>query len=171
MRAILACALALGGVAGANAQSMQLGELKLVPASCAVRQTLWIEHYEAQLLLPPGTSVAAVGDPSKAKALRMQVINPRFMPSDIPSRWREALDGVVEPRTMARLSDAYKNLGRGDTVLVAYAPGKGVHLQVNDKSIGNVQGHAAVDALLKTWADNQPPVDKLHDTAARNPCR
>jgi len=171
MRAIVACTLALSSVAWANPQPLQLGGLKLVPASCAVRQTLWIEHYEAQLLLPPGTGVAAVGDPSKAKALRMQVMNPRFMPADIPSRWREALDGVVEPRTMARLRDAYRNLGRGDTVLVAYAPGQGVQLHVNDKSIGQVQGHAAVDALLKTWAEDEPPVKKLHDTAARNPCR
>jgi hypothetical protein len=172
VRAIFALfSFVLAGAAGATPQPLQLGALKLVPASCSVRQTLWIEHYEAHLLLPPGTSVAAVGDPSKAKALRMHVMNPKFMPAEIPSRWRDALDGVVEPQTMARLRDAYKSLGRGDTVLVAYAPGQGVQLQVNDKPIGQVQGHAAVDALLKTWADKEPPVKKLHDTASRNPCR
>ena len=172
MRATFALlAATLGSAAWANPATLELGGLKLVPASCSVRQTLWIEHYEAHLLLPPGTSVAAVGDPSKAKALRMHVMNPKFMPAEIPSRWRDALDGVVEPQIMVRLRDAYRNLTRGDTVLVAYAPGQGVQLQVNDKPIGQVQGHAAVDALLKTWADKEPPVKKLHDAAARNPGR
>ncbi len=156
-------------LAAAFAGSAAAAELR--PAACGVRHTLWIEHYSAQLLLPPGKSaLAAVGDPAQPKMLRMQILNPQLMPSDVPARWRKALASEIDAQTMTRLRQAYRALQGGDTIVVAYEPGSGVALRVNERTVASIAGHAAIDALLAEWAGGAPLEQKLAGAVSRNPC-
>lgn len=142
----------------------------LAPAACGVRHTLWIEHYAAQLYVPAGASVMAVGDPEQPKMLRMRVLNTFLMPTDIPRKWRDALEPVLDGEAMKRLQVGYGGLQAGDTVVVTYQPQNGIALRINDRTVVSAEGHAAIDALLAAWADDAPVRKKLAGTASRNRC-
>jgi hypothetical protein len=142
----------------------------LQPAACGVRHTLWIEHYSAQLYVPAGASIDAVGDPAQPKMLRMRVLNTLLMPPEIPRKWREALQPVLDGDAMKRLQSVYDGLQNGDTVVVSYQPRNGIALRVNDRTVASAQGHTAIDALLAAWAEDAPLEKKLAGTAARNRC-
>ncbi|HEX6267250.1 MAG TPA: chalcone isomerase family protein [Burkholderiales bacterium] len=143
----------------------------LQPAACGVRNTLWIEHYSAQLYVPAGASIKALGDPEQPKMLRMRMLNTFLMPPEIPRKWREALQPVLEDDDMKRLQAGYHGLQPGDTVVVSYQPQKGIALSINDRTVLAKGGHDAIDALLAAWADDAPLEKKLAGTASRNRCR
>jgi len=161
-RAIFLLALVAGTAAAEPAP--------LVPAACGVRQTLWIEHYAAQLHVPAGKTAAALHDPQQPKMLRMRILNSMLMPSDIPRRWRDALQPVLDAETMRRLRAGYRTLQEGDTVVVTYEPQRGVKLRINERTVADAKGHGAIDALLAAWAHNTPVEQKLAGTVSRNPC-
>jgi hypothetical protein len=142
----------------------------LAPAACGVRNTLWIEHYSARLYLPKGSSVAAVSDPGMPKMLRMRMLNTFLMPPEIPRKWREALQPVLDGKALKRLQDGYGRLQSGDTVVVSYQPQKGISLSINERTLVSAEGHAAIDALLAAWAQDAPVEKKLAGTLARNRC-
>ncbi len=142
----------------------------LAPAACGVRHTLWIEHYAAQLYLPAGASVMAVGDPAQPKMLRMHMLNTLLMPPAIPRKWRDALAPVLDGDAMKRLQDGYGSLQAGDTVVVTYQPQQGIAVRINEHTVATAQGHGAIDALLAAWADDAPVEKKLAGTASRNRC-
>jgi hypothetical protein len=145
-------------------------EPRLTPAACGVRSTLWLEHYAAQLYVPAGASIVAVGDPGTPKMLRMRMLNTFLMPPEIPRKWRKALQPVLEEEAMKRLQDGYERLQSGDTVVVTYQPQQGIALSINERTVATAEGHAAIDALLAAWADDSPVEKKLAGTAARNRC-
>ena len=151
---------------------MRLGEHKLAPASCGVRHTLWIEHYAVVLYLPGRASAAdELIDPANSKALRMQIIDKRLMPSEIPPKWREPMERHLDGGMMARARSAYRTLRPGDSLTLGYVPGLGVLLQVNGRLMAKAPGHGLIDAILDTWADGEPLREKLRGAIARNPCR
>jgi len=155
---------ALAGVAAAAPRP------PLAPAACGVRNTLWIEHYSAQLFVPAGQSAAAIGDPAQPKMLRMRILNPLLMPPDIPSKWRHALEPVLDNETMERLRASYRSLQEGDTVVVDYEPQAGVALRINDRTVAAVAGHSPIDALLAAWTSGVPLEHKIAGTVSRNRC-
>lgn len=144
--------------------------VKLVPAACGVRHTLWIEHYAAQLYVPQGESMAAVGNPGEPKLLRLRILNAFFMPVDIPKRWRNAIAPVLDQPTIKRLAQAYEELESGDELTLAYAPAEGVELRINGRKVAQVNGHAVIDALIQTWARDEHPAEKLARAKERHPC-
>jgi hypothetical protein len=162
-RALVVLSVVAGTVAATETPS-------LAPAACGVRNTLWIEHYTAQLFVPADASIAAVGDASKPKMLTMRMLNTFLMPPEIPRKWREALQPVLDGDAMKRLQDGYDGLRDGDTVMVTYEPEQGIALRVNDRTLVTAKGHAAIDALLAAWADDAPVEQKLSGTASRNRC-
>jgi hypothetical protein len=167
--ALLAFAAIAGGMASAHANGALPGQ-PLQPAACGVRNTLWIEHYAAQLYVPEGNSIDAVSDPAKPKTLTMRMLNTFLMPPEIPHKWREALEPVLDPDAMKRLREGYERLQSGDIVEVTYQPQNGIALSINDRTVATARGHEAIDALLAAWADDAPLRKKLAGTASRNRC-
>jgi hypothetical protein len=163
-RAILLLAALAAGPAAALEPS------KLIPVACGVRHTLWLEHYSAQLYLPAGTAFEALSDPDKPKMLKMRVLNTFLMPPEIPRKWREALQPVLDAHAMKRLQDEYDGLQSGDTVVVTYQPQRGIALSINERAVASAGGHRAIDALLAAWADDAPLEKKLSATVSRNRC-
>ena len=162
-RALVLLAFLAGTAAAAEPQS-------LAPAACGVRNTLWIGHYTAQLYVPAGASITALSDPGKPKMLRMRMLNTFLMPPQIPRKWRDALEPVLDGDELKRLQDGYDGLQDGDTIVVTYQPQQGVALRINDRTVATARGHAAIDALLAVWADDAPVEKKLAGTASRNRC-
>lgn len=160
----VAAVLSLPGV-------VQVGGEKLAAASCATRETLWIEHYDAALYVRPGTDpAAALQDAGRAKAIEIRLRNRLFMPAELPRKYRVALEPHLGEETMSRVRAAYRSLRIGDVIAVAYQPATGLAVGVNGERVAAAAGHRAVDAILAVWAERVPVDRKLREVLARNPC-
>jgi hypothetical protein len=162
--ALLILSTACSGVLSAPPQ--------LAAASCGVRKTLWMEHYSAVLYLPKRAGAQVeLASPAAPKVLEMQIIDPRFLPREIPRKWREPIEKHLDAASAARASAAYRALKKGDRLTLTYAANQGVTFQINDRLIARSPGHGLVQAILATWADDEPLPEKLRRTLARNTCR
>ena len=150
---------------------LEVGTQSLRAASCATRNTLWIHHYAAALYVPPRASpVAVLQDPKQPKALQVEILNKAFLPREMPRRWRHTLESTLDGRSLGSVTAAWQRLAAGDRITIAYAPGPGVSLKVNDRLVAAAPSHELVDALLRTWADNEPVAERASRVIARNPC-
>jgi len=151
---------------------LQVGGQSLAPASCATRTTLWIHHYAAALFVPPDASspAAALKDPKQAKALQVDILNRAFLPRQVPSRFERTLENELDDDSLGSIHTAWRKLGAGDRVTIAYAPGPGVSLMVNDRVVAASPTHRVIDALLRAWAEDEPVYERVSRVVARNPC-
>lgn len=152
--------------------ALRVGNQSLPAASCATRDTLWIHHYAAALYVPPKASpVSALQDPKAPKALHVQILSRTFLPKDLPIKWRDTLEAHLDLPSFTSVRLAWRELAVGDQVTIAYLPGSGVTLQLNDRIIARAPRHDVIDALLQTWADNEPIPQRVSRVVAKNPCR
>lgn len=165
----IAAAITLAGFA--LPATVSVGGKALVPLSCGVRDTLWIDHYAAVLYVPRGAGIDAVQDPAQQKAVLFRIIEPRYMPEQIPGKWLSTLEREVAARPLARARRAYRALTDGDRVLLEYVPRRGVTMRVNGKRITHLGGQGVVDALLEAWADGDAVRQKLDALGTEHPCR
>jgi hypothetical protein len=152
--------------------ALRVGNQSLPAASCATRDTLWIHHYAAALYVPPKTApAAALQDPKQPKALHIQVLSRSLLPKDLPVKWRDTLEAHLDLPSYTSVRLAWREIAVGDRVTIAYVPGSGVTLQLNDRVVARTTRHEVVDALLQTWAENEPISERVNRVIARNPCR
>jgi hypothetical protein len=145
---------------------------ELLPArSCATRDTLWIHHYAAALYVPPRAAPAvALEDPKQPKALHVQILSKTFLPRELPKKWNQALASELDGRSLDAIQTAWHQISVGDRVTIAYAPGPGVTLQLNERLVARSPNHDVVEALLKTWADGGPVRERVAEAVAKHPC-
>lgn len=152
--------------------ALRVGNQSLTAASCATRDTLWIHHYVAALYLPPRASaVSALPDPQQPKALQVQILSKTFLPKEMPKKWRQTLESQLDSASFSSIRSAWRELQVGDRVTIAYAPGPGVTLQLNESVVAASPRHDVIDALLHTWADDEPVSKRLNRVVAKHPCR
>jgi Chalcone isomerase-like len=136
-------AINLAGFAVPSAINTTEGVLQA--ASCGVRSTLWIEHYAAVLYLRPGVALDAVGNPSEPKSVLMYVSEARYLPDEIPPKWRRALERGLNERTLRHVRQAFGALSNGDLVTITYLPGEGVSMGVNGRVITSKTAHVTIN--------------------------
>jgi hypothetical protein len=151
--------------------TLRVGSQSLPAASCATRDTLWIQHYAAALYVPPrAPAVAALQDPRQPKALQVQILSKLFLPREMPRKWRETLEEQLDDASLSAVRNAWRTLSVGDRVTVAYAPGPGLSLQLNDRVVARTPRHEVVEALLRTWAEGEPVPQRVNRVVSRHPC-
>ena len=150
---------------------LRVGNQMLPARSCATRETLWIHHYAAALYVPPRAAPeSALQDPQQPKALHVQILSKSFLPRDLPKKWDQTLQGELDRASMNAIQDAWHEISVGDRVTIAYAPGPGVTLQLNERLVARSPRHELVDALLRTWADGEPVPKRVSQAVAKHPC-
>lgn len=167
---LIAAALA-ATIAGAHvpdALDTSAGRLELV--SCGVRDTLWVDHYVAGLYVPRGATAQAVRDARQPKAVRIQVLDARWMPANVPEKWRDALRKELEREPMAKVRAAYDRLDDGDVVTFTYVPQRGVRMAVNGRGVMQTPGQEVIQTILQAWAEGDPISGKLHRLRLEHPC-
>jgi len=150
---------------------LRVGNQMLPARSCATRDTLWIHHYAAALYVPQrARPEVALQDPQEPKALHVQILSKSFLPHDLPKKWNEALQSQLDRSSMNAVQNAWHQVAVGDRVTIAYAPGPGVTLQLNERLIARSPKHDVVDALLRTWAGGEPVRERVSQAVAKHPC-
>lgn len=150
--------------------SLQARGGSLVLATCGVRKTLAINHYVSALYVPRKASIQTIGSPKSAKAVRIHITNDRFLPGEVPSKWRKALSRAVSAQTLEQLDSMMQGLRRGDVVTITYLPKAGTSVTKNSEVVSRIAGHRAIDEILRTWAQDAPVATKLEQLVADNPC-
>ena len=138
--------------------------------SCGVRDTLWMDAYAAGLYMPAGASPQATRDERRPKAVRLKVIHAKYLPADIPEKWRNALEHELARDPMMRVRQAYGRLSDGDAVTFLYLPDDGVTMSVNGRFVARSPGHALIDDILDAWAGEDSISGKLHRLRLDHPC-
>ncbi|HUQ73114.1 MAG TPA: chalcone isomerase family protein [Burkholderiales bacterium] len=151
--------------------ALRVGNQSLTAASCATRDTLWIHHYVAALYVPPRASPASVlQDPKQPKALQVQILSRSFLPKDLPKKWGDTLQAHLDVPSFTSVRLAWRELAVGDQVTIAYTPGPGVTLKLNDRVVAKTPKHEVIDALLRTWADGEPVPQRVSRAVSKHPC-
>ncbi|MFN2645652.1 MAG: chalcone isomerase family protein [Burkholderiales bacterium] len=151
--------------------AMRVGNQQLPAASCATRDTLWIQHYAAALYVPPrSTPLNALQDPRQPKALQVQILSKVFLPKEMPKKWRETLQAQLDGASFDAIRSAWRGLAVGDRIIVAYAPGPGVTLQLNDRLVARTPKHDVIDALLNAWAEGESLPQRVNRVVSKHPC-
>ncbi len=150
---------------------MRVGSEMLPARSCATRDTLWIHHYAAALYVPQRSAPeVALQDPREPKALHVQILSKSFLPRDLPKKWSQTLQAELDRTSLNAIQNAWHQLSVGDRVTIAYAPGPGVTLQLNERLVARTPRHDLVEALLRTWADGEPVRERVSQAVAKHPC-
>jgi hypothetical protein len=150
---------------------LRVGSETLPARSCATRDTLWIHHYAAALYVPQRAAPeVALQDPRQPKALHVQILSKSFLPRELPKKWDQALKAQLDHASMNAIENAWHDISVGDRVTIAYAPGPGVTLQLNERLVARSPRHDVVDTLLRTWADGEPVPQRVSQAVAKHPC-
>ena len=150
---------------------LRVGSEMLPARSCATRDTLWIHHYAAALYVASRAAPeVALQDPWQPKALHVQILSTSFLPRDVPKKWSQALQAGLDRASLNAIQNAWHHLSVGDRVTIAYAPGPGVTLQLNERLVARSPRHDVVEALLRTWADGGPVRERISQAVAKHPC-
>ena len=161
-------AATVGGVQLQPAVKSKAGSLVL--ATCGAKKTI-VTHYVSALYVPRTGSIQAIGDPKAGKAVHVHITDDKFLPGEVPSKWRNALARAVPPQTLGTLDSMMKELRRGDLVAITYAPKEGTVVTRNGQLVVRASGHRPIDEILKTWAQDAPIATKLDKLVAENPCQ
>lgn len=142
----------------------------LVLATCGVKKTLAINHYVSALYVPRNGSIQAISNPRSAKIVHIHITNDKFMPGEVPSKWRKALSRALPAQTLETLDGMMKELRGGDLVTITYLPRDGTSVSKNGQLVTRAAGHRAIDEILGTWAQDAPVAEKLDQLVAKNRC-
>jgi hypothetical protein len=137
---------------------------------CSVRHTLWIEHYVSAVYVPGGASLQALRDRQSAKAVLLHMIETRYLPPEIPRKWRRALQMAVDRDAMSKVRGAYQGLRNGDVLAIVYTPRDGVSLSLNGEALVTARGHGVIDSLLATWRGQESLREKLERAEREHEC-
>lgn len=125
------------------------------------RRVAWFDVYACALYLPqPVSSRRAVADEARPAAFRVDVLYGEAE-EPIPESWREVLRREISDPAFRRLRRAYRELGHGDTMLFAYAPGRGTHVFLNGEHLLRDPGHGLMAALISQWLGPDPVSEEL----------
>lgn len=85
------------------------------------------------------------------------------LPDRIPSEWRRELEPALSDPERRKLRDAYAALTQGDTIRIAYAPGRGATLSVSGADVLSTDGHELIAAFLEIWLGRTPVSEEVKE--------
>ncbi|HSK39544.1 MAG TPA: chalcone isomerase family protein [Arenibaculum sp.] len=165
----MAGAVALAAVGAARAQSVAGVALpssispqgqELTLAGCGAKNTLWVDIYAVALYLPqPDRARETVFSPDTAKAVRLYPTYQGELPEEIPDQWSERLRRALPPHLFDEVQQFYSQVSTDDVGTIAYRPGQGTVMMVNDEAVRRVEGSRIMHGVLETWIGATPEGD------------
>jgi len=172
-KAFAAGVLVLMTVVGASAveigsvtlpDTLVIGSDQLVLNGAGLRRKFFIKVYAAGLYLRARTDDArAIVAGDEPMAVRMQFLYDGVSPEKLIAAWDEgfahATGGDLTPiQPQIRRFDALftETAHKGDVYQLVYAPGEGVRVEMNGRTVGTIPGLAFKRALLAIWLGDTP---------------
>ena len=107
----------------------------------------------------------AILSSDQARAIRMQFLR-NLSKSQLVDAFREgfegnAMDQAGQKAAFDKMLALVPDVKEGDTMTLAYSPGKGTSLAVDDKELGVFEGKGFADAVFSIWLGPKPPSEEL----------
>lgn len=121
-------------------------------------RTAWLTPlYVVALYLPQRSAeVRYIQDAEVPKALRVEVAYGGSHPSDVPANWQAELYPQLTGGEITQLQQAYAGMTKGDVLLISYEPGRGTHMQLNERPLIATHGPGLMTAFLDLWIGAHP---------------
>lgn len=175
--AVLALLLAARTVAAAEIAGITLppsetvNGTRLELAACAVREELWTNLYVVSLYTPGAIAGAAVmaGD-QNPRLVRLDVTYTGEVPDGLPEAWRTRLQQRIASEFIRTLKNQYDKLRQGDTVRLAFIPGRGTTLSVNGREVASSKDSTLMDEIADIWTGPDAISANIKRTLLRGGC-
>jgi hypothetical protein len=153
--AALAAEVTVGGVSFPESMAVDGHPLGLNGAG--VHATWGVHLYAIALYLPTRSAdIPAIYEDDVPKAFRIEVLHSGWGPHAVPEQWQAELYPQLTPEAAARLKEAYAALTKGDVIVIAYVPGVGTRIRVNDQPLLAGPGPGLMRAFLNLWIGPHP---------------
>lgn len=155
-----------GGVRMPDKTSVQGKQLVLNGLGIREATILKVDVYVAGLYLEKKSSdAAAILRSEQRKVLRMKFVRDVDR-SDIVEAWQEGFaknspDAGKLAAQIRQLQGWMRDMKEGDTMTFTYVPDKGLTVQVKNKKMGTIPGHAFQAGLYANFIGPQPPNEGL----------
>ena len=134
-----------------------------------VRSKFVFKIYVAGLYLQqPADKVSTVLEPDAQKHIVMHFVYDKVEKEKLVDAWNEGFaanlgDGARQELapSIATFNAMFDTVVKGDTIVLAYVPGKGTSVTVAGKEKGVVEGKPFNDALLSIWLGQKPVTAEL----------
>ena len=108
---------------------------------------------------------AAILASNQAKAIRMHFLRD-LSKTQLVDAFREGFDANAKDKTGQKAAfdemlALVPDVKEGDTMTLAYSPGKGTTLATGDKVLGIFEGKGFADAVFSIWLGPKPPSEEL----------
>jgi len=162
MTVVAAPAVEIGGVTLPD--TLVVGSDQLVLNGAGLRKKFFIKVYAAGLYLRARTDDAqAIIADDAPMAVRMEFLYDGVSPEKLIAAWDEgfahATGGDLTPiQAEVQRFDALFNHAahKGDVYQLLYAPGEGVRVEMNGRTVGTLPGLAFKRALFAIWLGDTP---------------
>jgi hypothetical protein len=149
-----------------SARHAHLGKKVLKLNGLGLRKKAVFKVYVGGLYLESASKdPAAILSSDQARAIRMQFLRD-LSRSQLVDAFREGFEENAKDQTdqkaaFDKMLALVPDVKGGDTMTLAYSPGKGTSLSVDDKELGVFAGKGFADAVFSIWLGPKPPSEEL----------
>ena len=154
----------IGGVDIAETITPQGSESELVLNGAGIRKKFFMDIYVGALYLPArNTDAGAIISDTGAASVDMHIVYKEIDRQKLTDGWEDGFRANLAPDQLAALRpelDSFNALftavRKGDVIRIAYRPGTGTGVSINNELRGTVEGNDFFRALLKVWLGDRP---------------
>jgi len=146
--------------------TLNVGEKVLKLNGLGLRKKAVFKVYVGGLYLESASKDPAdVLASNQAKAIRMQFLR-GLSKTQLVDAFREGFDANAKDKAgqkaaFEKMLALVPDVKEGDTMTLAYSPGKGTSLAVDDKELGVFEGKDFAEAVFSIWLGPKPPSQDL----------
>lgn len=160
----ISTAVTIEGVDVAEQVTQSDSKQVLLLNGAGVRSKFVFSIYVGALYLPARkTSVNEILAFTGPNRISMHFLYDEVTKEKLTSGWTEGFEENNTPIQLQKLQDRlnrfnqfFKNVVKGDVIILDYLPGKGTSVSMNGQQLGHIPGHDFNQALLKVWLGEVP---------------
>ena len=129
-----------------------------------IRKKFFVSVYVGALYLPDKTAdTEAIIISEAPAAVDMHILHSEISKDKITGGWEDGLSANLDQAELNALrprldefNKLFRAVRKGEIIRIAYLPGNGTEVRINDKWRGMVPGNDFFRALLKVWLGDKP---------------
>lgn len=157
-------AMDVGGIKVPDSITLAGSNIGLQLNGAGIRKKLFVSVYVGALYLPEKSAdAAAILTAETPTAVDMHILHREVSKAKITKAQEDGMRANLDQSELEALrprldefNSLFRAVSKGETIRIAYLPGSGTEVRINDKWRGVVPGNDFFRALLKVWLGDKP---------------